>query len=62
MIVVDQIGPNTASRDYTELWETVVQKFPMLDNRQTAEIVSLVVGICASCYAAPKSCQCWNDE
>jgi hypothetical protein len=62
MIEVEQIGANLASREYTELWETVVETFPLLTNKQRAQIVSLVVGVCSSCYAEPTGCQCWNDE
>jgi hypothetical protein len=59
---VEQIGCNEASREYTSLWETVIETFPMLTNKQAAQVVSLVVGICHHCYEAPTGCQCWNDE
>lgn len=61
-IEVGPLFPNEAMDTHPTLWDTIVATFPDVSVGDATKMVALITGVCPSCYDAPKSCQCWNDE
>jgi hypothetical protein len=51
-----------ARRDYPFIWLAVRRLLPQLHEEVIATVVSIAVGICPHCHAAPEGCQCEDDE
>lgn len=52
---------NNASSLFPDLFHTY-KVLLNLTNYQAAKAVSIHLGVCRNCHAAPRSCQCGNDE
>jgi hypothetical protein len=62
IINIDEYSLDELKKQYPNLYITIKEKLPSLNNNQIAKVMNIAVGICGSCRDEANSCQCWNDE
>ena len=59
--IKDFLTEEESKEDYPELHDTFKKELG-LTNKEASIAVSITTGVCSSCWADTKSCQCRNDE